>query len=379
MKQITILGSTGSIGTQTLDVVKSLGNVSVSAITANENIELVLEQIKQFKPKLVAIFNEEKAEALKKLTTSFDVKVVSGMYGIIEAATFEEAGLVVNALVGSVGLKPTVAAIKAKKDICLANKETLVTAGEFVMRLASENKVNVLPIDSEHSAILQCLQGNFYNSIEKIHLTASGGPFLGYSRTQLGNVTVAQALKHPNWSMGKKITIDSATLMNKGLEVIEAKWLFDVPVEKINVVVHPQSIIHSMVEFTDGAVMAQLGMPDMRVPIQYALTYPERVLNDYPRLDFTKLKTLSFEQPDMEAFPCLRLAFEAVTVGGTLPAVMNAANEVCVERFLRGEIGFNQISELIEKAMQAYTVVYDYSIDDVLKADAFGRQFVTAN
>jgi 1-deoxy-D-xylulose-5-phosphate reductoisomerase len=296
------------------------------------------------------------------------------MDGLIAAATISSADTVVNSVVGNIGLRPTVAAIKAGKNIALANKETLVTSGELVMKLVKDNNVNMYPVDSEHSAIFQSLQGNDMNKIENIWLTASGGPFRGM--TDLSNVTLADALNHPNWSMGKKITIDSATMMNKGLEVIEAKWLFNVDLDKIKVVVHPQSIVHSMVEYEDGAIIAQMGVPDMKVPIQYALTYPKRVKNTFPKLSFFEHNNLTFEKPDLDVFTCLALAFEAIKTGGTMPAVLNAANEIAVAKFLDNRIGFNDIPRLIEKAMSAYTVKYDYSLEDVYEADSFAREYV---
>lgn len=296
------------------------------------------------------------------------------MEGLIAAATVVSADTVVNSVVGNIGLRPTVEAVKAGKNIALANKETLVTSGELVMRLLRENNVNMYPVDSEHSAIFQSLQGNSMNRIENIWLTASGGPFRGM--TDLSGVTLADALNHPNWSMGKKITIDSATMMNKGLEVIEAKWLFNVDLDRIKVVVHPQSIVHSMVEYEDGAIIAQLGVPDMKVPIQYALTYPRRLKNSFPKLNFFERNNLTFEKPDLNVFRCLALAFEAIKTGGTMPAVLNAANEVAVAKFLEGKINFVDIPRLIEKAMSAYNVKYDYSLEDVLEADSFAREYV---
>ncbi len=373
MKRIGILGSTGSIGRQTLETVKSIGGFEVAVISANSSLELLKKQITEFSPKVVAVTNEREAAKLKKELCG-KVKVLAGQEGLIEAATYEGIDTVVNAVVGNVGLIPTIHAIRAKKNICLANKETLVTAGKIIMNECEKHKVNLLPVDSEHSAIFQCLQGNDGNAVEKIYLTASGGPFLNKTKEELEKVTPKDALSHPNWSMGKKITIDSATLMNKGLEVIEAKWLFSLPLEKINVLVHPQSIIHSMVEYEDGAVMAQLGLPDMRVPIQYALTYPERVKNDLKKINFLDIRQLTFDSPDTSRFPCLDLAFQAIKTGGTMPAVLNAANEIAVARFLRKDIGFMQIPVLIERVMGAYTVKNDYTIDDVLEADSWARE-----
>ena len=370
-KNITILGSTGSIGTQTLDVVREIGGISIKAMTTNTRIELFEKQIREFKPELVCVMNADKAKELENNIKDLNIPVLTGMDGLVAAATYEKSDTVVNSVVGNIGLRPTVAAIKAKKDIALANKETLVTCGELVMKLVRENGVHMYPVDSEHSAIFQSLQGNDGNRIEKIILTASGGPFR--IRESLEGITVADALAHPNWSMGKKITIDSATLMNKGLEVIEAKWLFDVPLEKIQVTVHPQSIIHSAVEYEDGAVMAQLGVPDMKVPIQYALTYPKRVKNSFKKLDLFETATLTFERPQKDKFKCLSLAYRAIETGGTMPCVMNGANEVAVNRFLNGGIEFLQIPEIIERVMNEHTVKYNYTLEDVLAADEWSR------
>lgn len=375
MRKISILGSTGSIGTQTLEVVENLENIKVAAITGNSNIKLLEEQARKFQPELVAVMNEANAKTLKDRLSDTNICVVSGMDGLVEAATYPAVDTVVTSVVGNVGLKPTFEAIRAGKNIALANKETLVSAGQLVMDLAKKHQVQIYPVDSEHSAIFQSLQGNAGNKIERILLTASGGPFRGKKREELLHVTAADALKHPNWSMGSKITIDSATLMNKGLEVMEAKWLFGVEVDQIEVLVHPQSIIHSAVEYEDGAVMAQLGEPDMRVPIQYALTYPKRVKNPFPRIDFAKRSQLTFEKPDMETFQCLSLAYRALKTGGTLPAVLNGANEVAVARFLKGDITFLQISALIEQTMDAYTVKYEYTLEDLLEADAWAKDY----
>lgn len=372
-ENISILGSTGSIGTQTLDVIRDIGGINVKAMSTNTRIDLFEKQIREFKPELVCVMNSEKAEELKKRVKDIDVKVTTGMEGLIEAATYEGTDTVVNSVVGNIGLVPTVSAIKAKKNIALANKETLVTSGELVMKLLKENNVNMYPVDSEHSAIFQSLQGNEGNKIDKIFLTASGGPFRNWE--DVSNVTVDDALNHPNWDMGKKITIDSATLMNKGLEVIEAKWLFDVDLEQIEVLVHPQSIVHSMVGYEDGAVIAQLGLPDMKVPIQYALTYPKRVKNSFPKINFLEHNNLTFEKPRIDKFPCLALAYRAIKTGGTMPAVLNAANEIAVGRFINREIGFTDIPKLIEIAMNAYTVKYNYTIDDVLEVDAWARNY----
>ena len=375
MRKISILGSTGSIGTQTLEVVDILENIRVMAITGNSNIRLLEEQARKYQPELVAVMDEKNAEDLKNRLSDMNIRVVSGMDGLVEAATYEGVDTVVTSVVGNVGLKPTFEAIRAGKNIALANKETLVSAGQLVMDLAKKHDIKIYPVDSEHSAIFQSLQGNEGNKIERILLTASGGPFRGKKREELLEVTAADALKHPNWSMGTKITIDSATLMNKGLEVMEAKWLFGVDVDQIEVLVHPQSIVHSAVEYEDGAIVAQLGEPDMRVPIQYALTYPKRVKNPFPRVDFTQRNNLTFDKPDMETFKCLSLAYRALKTGGTLPAVLNGANEIAVARFLKGDIGFLQIPELIEQTMDAYTVKYEYTLEDLLEADAWAKDY----
>lgn len=372
-KNISILGSTGSIGTQTLEVVKEIGSISVKAMSTNVNIELFEKQIRQFKPELVCVMNEEKAKELENRISDMKITVLSGMEGLKAVATHEKSDTVVNSVVGNIGLEPTAEAIKNKKDIALANKETLVTSGELIMKLVKENNVNMYPVDSEHSAIFQSLQGNEENNIRQILLTASGGPFR--KRDSLDDVTVEQALNHPNWSMGKKITIDSATLMNKGLEVIEAKWLFNVPLEKITVVVHPQSIIHSMVEYEDGAIIAQLGVPDMKVPIQYALTYPKRVKNSFEKLDIFSVSSLTFEKPRTDKFRCLTLAYDAIKTGGTMPAVMNAANEIAVAAFLNRRIGFTDIPKVIEKTMNKHKVIGNYTLDDVLNADKEARKY----
>ncbi|MBO5149734.1 MAG: 1-deoxy-D-xylulose-5-phosphate reductoisomerase [Anaerotignum sp.] len=375
MRRISILGSTGSIGTQTLEVVEILENIKVMAITGNSNVKLLEEQARKFQPELIAVMDEKNAEILKEKLSDLNIRVVSGMDGLVEAATYEGVDTVVTSVVGNVGLKPTFEAIRAGKNIALANKETLVSAGQLVMDLAKKHNINIYPVDSEHSAIFQSLQGNEGNKIERILLTASGGPFRGKKREELLHVTASDALKHPNWSMGNKITIDSATLMNKGLEVMEAKWLFGVDVDQIEVLVHPQSIVHSAVEYEDGAIVAQLGEPDMRVPIQYALTYPKRIKNPFPRVDFTQRNNLTFDKPDMETFKCLSLAYRALKTGGTLPAVLNGANEVAVARFLKGDIGFLDIPELIEQTMDAYTVKYEYTLEDLLEADAWAKDY----
>lgn len=375
MRKISILGSTGSIGTQTLEVVENLENIKVMAITGNSNIDLLEKQARKFHPELVAVMNEKNAEILKGRLADQKIRIVSGMDGLVEAATYEGVDTVVTSVVGNIGLKPTFEAIRAGKNIALANKETLVSAGQLVMDLAKKHHIHIYPVDSEHSAIFQSLQGNTGNRIQRILLTASGGPFRGKKREELEHVTAADALAHPNWSMGKKITIDSATLMNKGLEVMEAKWLFDVDVDQIEVLIHPQSIVHSAVEYEDGAIIAQLGEPDMRVPIQYALTYPKRVKNPFPRVDFARRNNLTFDKPDMDTFKCLSLAYRALKTGGTLPAVLNGANEVAVARFLKGEISFLQIPALIEQTMDAYTVKYEYTLEDLLEADAWAKAY----
>lgn len=379
MKRITILGSTGSIGTQTLDVVrKNKDKFEVVAISANSSVDLLLEQILEFNPKYVAVYNEESANKLKNMIpNNIDIEVLSSMEGLVKICQLKEVDIVLTAVVGMIGLVPTMAAIKAKKTIALANKETLVTAGEIVMEEAKKNNVDILPVDSEHSAIFQCLNGERKKDVEKIILTASGGPFRGKSKEELINVTKNQALKHPNWDMGRKISIDSSTLMNKGLEVIEAKWLFDVDVEDIDIVVHPQSIIHSMVSFKDSSVMAQLGCPDMRLPIEYALTYPGRFETDFERLDLAKIATLTFEKPDMETFPCLQLAFKVLKLGGTYPTVLNAANEVLVNEFLDDKIGFYDIPYYIERSLEQHNNRSNPTLEDILEVDKETREFLS--
>ena len=378
MKRITILGSTGSIGTQTLDVVrKNKDKFQVVAISANSSIDLLLEQIMEFSPKYVAVYNKASALKLKEMIPeNINIEVLSGMDGLVKICQLEEVNVVLTAVVGMIGLVPTMAAIKAKKTIALANKETLVTAGELVMSEAKKNNVEILPVDSEHSAIFQCLNGERKQDIEKIILTASGGPFRGKKREELVNVTKNEALKHPNWDMGRKISIDSSTLMNKGLEVIEAKWLFDVDVEDIEVVVHPQSIIHSMVSFRDSSVISQMGCPDMRLPIEYALTYPERLKTDFERLDLAKVATLTFEKPDMETFPCLALAFKVLKLGGTYPAALNSANEFLVNEFLNDKIGFYDIPYYIEKTLDCHKNRVNPTLEDILEVDKETRAFL---
>lgn len=366
MKKIAILGSTGSIGTQTLAVVREQKDIKVTAVAAGSNTVLLEEQIREFKPKLAAVWEEEKAKDLRVRTADLDVKIVSGMEGLLEAAAEQEAEMVVTAVVGMLGIRPTVAAILAGKQIALANKETLVTAGHIIMPLAKENNVRILPVDSEHSAIFQSLQGEDENEIHKIILTASGGPFRGKTKEELAHISPADALKHPNWSMGRKITVDSSTLVNKGLEVIEAKWLFDVRPEQIQVTVHPQSVIHSAVEWKDGAVIAQLGTPDMRLPIQYALYYPKRRTLSGKRLNFTELGTLTFEDADTDTFRGLALAYEALRRGGNAPAVFNAANEKAVAMFLDEKISFLAIPKIIEECMEESVFLENPDIEQIL-------------
>ena len=378
MKKISILGSTGSIGTQTLEVVRSNGDIQVTALAAGHNITMLEAQIREFRPSIACVWDEEKAAELKTAVADLPVKVVSGMEGLMEAAAETEAEIVVTAVVGMIGIRPTIAAMEAGKDIALANKETLVTAGHIIMKLAREKGVRILPVDSEHSAIFQCLNGEreHGNRIHKILLTASGGPFRGWTHEQLKTVTPADALKHPNWSMGHKITIDSSTMVNKGLEVMEARWLFDVDMDQIQVVVQPQSIIHSMVEFEDGAVMAQLGTPDMKLPIQYALYYPERRYLPGDRLDFEALSEIRFEKPDMETFRGLKLAYEAGRAGGTLPVVFNAANEKAVGKFLKGEISYLTIIDMIEESMRNHQRIADPTVEEILEAEKETYEFI---
>jgi 1-deoxy-D-xylulose-5-phosphate reductoisomerase len=368
MRNIAILGSTGSIGTQTLDVVRQNNDLNVTALSAGGNIELLEQQIREFQPNLVAVRSEEKAKELKLRIADLNIPVLAGMDGLLAVACQEESDVLVTAIVGMLGIRPTIAAIEAGKEIALANKETLVTAGHIIMPLAKKCGVRILPVDSEHSAIFQSLNGEreHGNEIDKILLTASGGPFRGKKRADLEHVRLEDALKHPNWSMGRKITIDSATLVNKGLEVMEAKWLFDVDLDQIQVVVHPQSVIHSMVQYKDGAVIAQLGTPDMRLPIQYALYYPERKYLAGERLDFYKLSQLTFEEPDLDTFEGLKFALEAMKRGGNIPTVFNAANEKAVAMFLDRKIAFLEIPEIIASAMEAISYVPDPSVSDIL-------------
>ena len=376
MRNISILGSTGSIGTQTLDIVSKNDDLKVVALSAYGSIKMLEEQIRQYKPELVCVYCEDKALELRDNIKDLDVKVVSGMDGLIEVATVSEADIVVTAIVGMIGIQPTMAAIKAGKDIALANKETLVTAGHIIIPAAKEYNVSILPVDSEHSAIFQCLNGENKREIDKILLTASGGPFRGKKTEELKDVTVEAALKHPNWAMGKKITIDSATMVNKGLEVIEAKWLFDVDFSQVQVVVQPQSLIHSMVQFKDGGIMAQLGTPDMRLPIQYAIYYPERRYLDGQRVDFSKIGSITFEEPDMETFRGLKLAYEAGKCGGSMPTVFNAANEKAVAMFLDKKIKFLDIYEIIEESMKNVKLVNEPSIDQILAVEKETYEFI---
>ena len=376
MKTISILGSTGSIGTQTLEVAEEQKDIKVAALAAGNNIELLEKQIRKFRPALAAVWNEEKAKELKENVRDLNVRVVSGMEGMLEAATVQEAQIVVTAVVGMIGIRPTIAAIEAGKDIALANKETLVTAGHLIMPLAKKRGVQILPVDSEHSAIFQSLNGERKRDISKILLTASGGPFRGRKREELKNIQVEDALKHPNWSMGRKITIDSATLINKGLEMIEAKWLFDVDIDQIQVVVQPQSIIHSMVEFIDGGIIAQLGMPDMKLPIQYALFYPERRFLGGERVDFAKLGQITFEKPDMETCLGLSFAVDAAKKGGSMPTVFNAANERAVSKFLNRKVSFLEIYDIISECMNAHKVIPEPNLDQILETEQNVYEFI---
>ena len=369
MKKIAILGSTGSIGTQTLEVVRENGDIEVLGLAAGNNIKLLEQQIREFSPKVVAVWKEEKAKELRENIKDLNVKVVSGMDGLIEVSVLPETEILVTAIVGMIGIRPTIEGIKAGKDIALANKETLVTAGHIIMPLAKEYNVQILPVDSEHSAIFQSLQGGQHQAVKKILLTASGGPFRGRKEEQLINIKVEDALKHPNWEMGRKITIDSSTMINKGLEVIEAKWLFDVDVDDVQVVVQPQSVIHSMVEYVDGAIIAELGTPDMKLPIQYALYYPERRYLPGDRLDFWKLGKLDFEKPDMDTFYGLKMAYEAGRIGGSLPTVFNAANELAVSKFLNREIKYLEIMEIIEDCMKAHKNIENPTLEEILETE----------
>ena len=377
MKHLSILGSTGSIGTQTLDVVRNNDDIKVVGISAGSNIELLEKQAREFQPEIVCVYDEEKAKELKTKISDLDIKVVSGMDGLIEVATVKSADIVLTAVVGMIGIRPTLEAIYAHKDIALANKETLVTAGHIIMREAKEYNVKILPVDSEHSAVFQSLQGNKHSQVSKIILTASGGPFRNSTMEELKNVTVEQALKHPNWSMGRKITIDSSTMVNKGLEVMEAKWLFDVDYDQIDVVIQPQSLIHSMVEYADGGIMAQLGTPDMKLPIQYALYYPDRRFLGGERVDFAKIGSITFMKPDLEKFKGFKLAYDAGRTGGTMPTIYNAANELAVSKFLNREIQYLEIADLIEQAMESHKVIENPTLEQILEAEKEAHESVS--
>lgn len=375
MKKITVLGSTGSIGVNALDVIeKNPERFGVVALAAGKNIQLLQRQIERFRPQIVSVSDDQRAcELRSNLPRKTRTRIVSQAAGLKEVASFANADIVISAISGAAGLIPTMAAIVAGKDVALANKETMVMAGDIVTKKAREKGVKILPVDSEHSAIFQCLQGQKHENINKIILTASGGPFFNYKKSDLKKVTLSQALKHPNWKMGKKITVDSASLMNKGLEVIEAKWLFNLDIKKIEVLIHPQSIVHSMVEFVDGSLLAQMGIADMRTPIAYALTYPERINNDLPLLDLVKARSLEFYEPDIKKFPCLRLAYEAGICGGTMPAVLNAANEIAVEAFLKEIINFVDFPGIIDKVLNIHKSVNNPSLEDILNADGWAR------
>lgn len=376
MKTIAVLGSTGSIGTQTLEVARANGDLKIAALAAGRNVKLLERQIREFSPRVVAVWEEEAARELKTAISDLDVKIVTGMDGLIEISTLPEVEILVTAIVGMIGIRPTVEAIKAGKDIALANKETLVTAGHIIMPLAKKHGVKILPVDSEHSAIFQSLNGEQHGQIDKLLITASGGPFRGRKRADLEQVKVEDALKHPNWAMGQKITIDSATLVNKGLEVMEAKWLFQVELDQIEVVVQPQSVIHSMVQFVDGAVIAQLGTPDMKLPIQYALYYPDRRYLAGERLDFAKLRQITFEKPDMETFLGLPLALKASREGGSMPTVFNAANERAVSKFLHREIGFTDIYQIIIESMEQHKSIQQPTIEEILDTEKATYEFI---
>ena len=377
MKKIGILGSTGSIGTQTLEIVRSNPDLQVVALAAGSNVSLMEQQVREFHPLLAVMGSEEASADLKSRIADTGTKVLAGMEGMLELAVLPQMEVLVTAIVGMIGIRPTIAAIKAGKTIALANKETLVTAGHIIMPLAKEKGVSILPVDSEHSAIFQSMHGENRERVSKILLTASGGPFRGKRTEELQDITVEDALKHPNWSMGRKITVDSATLVNKGLEVMEAKWLFDVEPEQIQVVVHPQSIIHSMVEYVDGGIMAQLGMPDMKLPIQYALFYPDRRPMDGKRVDFFALKSISFEEPDIKTFRGLQLAYDAIAAGGSMPTVFNAANEKAVGLFLDKKIRFLAIYDLIQGAMEQHKVISNPTVDEILEAEAQAHAYIS--
>lgn len=376
MRKIAILGTTGSIGTQTLSIVREKKDLDVVAMSCGSNIDLFEKQIREFKPSLVSVGNEDKALELRKKIADLNVEVLSGMDGLIAVSTIPEAEIVVTAIVGMLGIRPTISAINAGKDIALANKETLVTAGHIIMPLSREKNISILPVDSEHSAIFQSLQGNYHNNIHKILLTASGGPFRGFSSEKLEKVTLEDALKHPNWEMGKKITIDSATMVNKGLEVMEAKWLFGVDLDRIEVVVHPQSILHSAVEYDDGAVVGQLGLPDMRLPIQYALYYPKRLPMTGDYLDLFAVKDMTFEKPDLDVFVGLKYAYEAQRCGGNMPTIFNAANEKAVALFLDKKIGFVDIYRLINESMNSIEFIDNPDLDEILYTESEVYRFL---
>ena len=377
MKKIAILGSTGSIGTQTLEIVRAYAeDLKVTVLAAGTNVKLMEAQMREFMPEVVVMYHEDAAADLRVKTADLNIPVLSGMEGLLEVSVWENMDVLVTALVGMIGIRPTIAAIKAGKDIALANKETLVTAGHIIMPLAKEYGISILPVDSEHSAIFQSMQGEKRSQVSKILLTASGGPFRGKKLEEIRNMQVEDALKHPNWSMGRKITIDSATLVNKGLEVIEAKWLFDVSLDQIQVIVHPQSIIHSMVEYVDGGIMAQLGTPDMKLPIQYALFYPDRRPLDGKRVNFYELGQMTFEAPDMETFRGLKLAYESARIGGSMPTVFNAANEKAVALFLNKKISFLQIPELIEECMQQHEVISLPNVEEILQAEQSAYEYI---
>ena len=378
MKKIAVLGSTGSIGTQTLDVAREQGDLEIVALSCGGNIRLLEEQMREFRPKLVSVWDEEDAKMLRENTKDLNIRIIAGMDGLLEVATIPESEVLVTAIVGMLGIRPTIAAIEAGKNIALANKETLVTAGHIIMPLARKHNVAILPVDSEHSAIFQSLNGEQGNHISRILLTASGGPFRGKKREELLNIQVEDALKHPNWAMGRKITIDSSTLVNKGLEVMEAKWLFDVDLDRIQVVVHPQSVIHSAVEYDDGAVIAQLGTPDMRLPIQYALYYPERRPLSGKRLDLFSLANLTFEEPDTETFKGLKLAYEAMTRGGNIPVAYNAANEKAVSLFLSRQIRYLEITDIIEETMKNTGFIANPNLEQILETEQEAYEFISS-
>jgi len=375
MKHLSILGSTGSIGVNALHIVSQFpGRFEVISLSAGLNAKLLRQQILQFRPKIVSVLNKESAETLRRELSHIPVEIVHGVEGLIQVATHPEVDQVVSAIVGAVGLIPTLSAIKTGKNIALANKETLVIAGKIVMEEAKRNHVQILPVDSEHSAIFQALLGHRKEDVHRLILTASGGPFLTLPASSLHRVTVKEALNHPRWEMGKKITIDSASLMNKGLEVIEAHWLFDIPIDKIVILIHPQSVVHSMVEYIDGSVVAQMGIPDMRIPISYALCFPERLPLNLPRLDLLKNEALSFSPPDLERFPCLKLAYQAIEIGETMPAILNAANEIAVNAFLEGSLKFTEIPLFVQSVMGEHEVKTVHTVEDVLKADHWARE-----